>query len=526
MPHAPLRRPNATPLTPTLRALRLAATAAATTALVCACGGESVAAQAAVVPAGGIDSLGATGWASHGTPTTGGLGAAAGRTYTVANRNELIQALYGHTAVIAPNGSVKGTPDKAPKVIRIQGTIDLNVDGQLRPYTPDRYVAGSCASSVHGYASQASLWSDYLAAYRPGAWGNARPVSGKPEDARACAAELQRRVVTISVPGNTSLLGIGTDARILHGNLMLGVPDAPATNIVIRNIAFEDAFDDFPRWDPTDSSGGRWNSQYDLISVAHASHVWIDHDTFSDGDRHDHTFPSVWHETVHGTDYSGSDFRVQHHDGLVDVTRHGNYVTLSNNHFHDHDKAFLIGGTDAPGADSGNPRMLKVTFHGNYFQNLRQRQARVRYGMVHLYNNYYENTRDASADYPWFAGMTLGQGGKVHAENNVVSLTSQDRSARPADVANARISAARTQDCAALFSASECASTFHDSGTVLNGAPADLTAAVRWSSALVTAPAWKPSDFYDYALEDTSELAARITARAGAGKLESSAARR
>jgi pectate lyase len=34
-------------------------------------------------------------------------------------------------------------------------------------------------------------------------------------------------------------------------------------NVIIRNLTFEDAFDCFPQWDPTDGASGNCNSQYD-----------------------------------------------------------------------------------------------------------------------------------------------------------------------------------------------------------------------------------------------------------------------
>lgn len=36
----------------------------------------------------------------------------------------------------------------------------------------------------------------------------------------------------------------------------------------------------------------------------------------------------MWNETVRGTDYRGSDLKVQHHDGLADVTTLGDLVTV------------------------------------------------------------------------------------------------------------------------------------------------------------------------------------------------------
>ena len=36
------------------------------------------------------------------------------------------------------------------------------------------------------------------------------------------------------------------------------------TNVIIRNVTFEDTFDCFPAWDPySDGSQGNWNSQYE-----------------------------------------------------------------------------------------------------------------------------------------------------------------------------------------------------------------------------------------------------------------------
>lgn len=113
-------------------------------------------------------------------------------------------------------------------------------------------------------------------------------------------------------------------------------------NVIIRNIAFEDAFDYFPAWTPTDSyvtpptganpaslyprcqatidaagdlgphqcPGDRWNSENDNISVANATHVWIDHCTSSDGAREDHLVPSVWQAL-----YVGHDYQIEHGPG-------------------------------------------------------------------------------------------------------------------------------------------------------------------------------------------------------------------
>jgi len=462
-----------------------------------------------------ISSLGADGWAATGAGTTGGDGASAAKTYTVTNRNELIQALYGGTATIEEDGTFSGTLDESPKIIYVSGTISLNVNRALEEQSADDYIQGSCASETYGYDSEGALWEDYYAAFRPSVWGLDDEVSGTPEDARNCAAGQQGRVVRLIVPSNTSLLGMGEDARIVHGGLRIGNNQSDRSeNIVIRNIGFEDAFDFFPQWDPTDSTG-RWNSNYDLIWIEYADNVWIDHSSFTDGDRTDNEFPSVWDETVDGVDYSGSAFKVQHHDGLVDITRSGNLVTVSYNLFAEHDKTTLIGGTDTPNVERENPRALKVTFHHNVYRNVTQRMPRVRFGMVHIYNNFYFGSRQVSA-YPFSQAWFAGQSSKIYAENNVFLIGGGSVE----NVASGSVSSTQTGRCLALnYSAEECATTFYDAGTILNDQPVDASAYVFTRSDAIGETTWQPSTFYQYDLDSTEGLIAQLVGEAGPGKL-------
>jgi pectate lyase len=482
-----------------------------------------------------ISSLGADGWASVGvnnlgqTGTTGGQGALAVKTYTVRNRNQLIQALYGNTAVIKADGSFSGTLDTSKKVIYISGTISLSMNGALAELSADDYVAqtnaagGSCAS--YGFATFSAWWNAYLDAYKP---PYATVPSGVPESFRACAANQQKKIARITVPSNTSLIGVGSTAKIIHGNLMVSGTGAstPVDNVVIRNIAFEDAFDFFPQWDPTDS-GGRWNSAYDNVSVQQATHVWIDHCTFSDGTRRDDQFPSVW-----PAPYDGPLYEVEHHDGLVDVTATANYVTLSNNHFHDHNKTSLIGGSDTASLTDNNPGVLKTTLHHNYYQNVTQRQPRVRYGMVHIYSNYY--TGENGADYyGWSAGWASGQGSKIYAENNVFDITGNTAAVNK--VITTSLSASKVTSCAALagMSTAYCSAYIYDTGTVLNGVSVNASDSAHTQNALVTAtatpwpsaasptttPSATPASYYNYNIGATTDLATSVPANAGVGKL-------
>jgi hypothetical protein len=86
------------------------------------------------------------------------------------------------------------------------------------------------------------------------------------------------------------------------------------------------------------------------------NHIWIDHCTFTNC-----------------------------YDGALDVTHTASYVTLSWNHFYNHDKACLQGHSDSQTSDVA----MKITWHHNYFDSTGQRNPRVRYGKSHVFNNYY-----------------------------------------------------------------------------------------------------------------------------------------
>jgi pectate lyase len=310
------------------------------------------------------------GWASFTTGTTGGSAATPDHVYTVTNRQELVAALA----------------DPAPKIIYVQGTIDANVDDNNQPLSCDDYAAP-------GYSLEA-----YLQAYDPATWGRTSRPSGPLEQARQASQVKQQQRVRINVSRNTTIVGLDDDAQIRGANLRLDGVD----NVIIRNITFQDAYDCFPQWDPTDSSTGNWNSQYDNIWVRGATHVWVDHSAFNDGDNPDSAQPLYF------------DRPYQVHDGELDITNAADLVTVSWNRFTDHDKVMLIGSSDSATADRGK---LRVTLHHNLFENTGQRTPRVRFGQVHVYNNYYVIANTDSYVYSWGVGVES----KIYAENNYFS---------------------------------------------------------------------------------------------------------
>ncbi|XP_008783769.2 putative pectate lyase 21 [Phoenix dactylifera] len=74
-------------------------------------------------------------------------------------------------------------------------------------------------------------------------------------------------------------------------------------------------------------------------------------------------------------------------DGLIDITRESTDITISRCRFSAHDKTILIGGSSSSISD----RCIRVTIHHCFFDGTKQRHPRVRFGKVHLYNNYTRN---------------------------------------------------------------------------------------------------------------------------------------
>lgn len=349
----------------------IAASLATCASLALAAPAQAVSPGRAVLPAN-------DGWASSGTGTTGGAAADAAHVLTVRNRAQLVAALNGG--------------DATPKIIQVKGTIDFNTAADGTPLTCEDYA-------TDGYSLDA-----YLTAYDPATWGRTAEPAGPQEDARAASQKVQAERLQVLVGSNTTIVGLGKGATILGGNLMVKGAD----NVIIRNLNFDNASDCFPAWDPTDGDTGNWNSEYDNLTLVTSTHVWVDHNTFSDGDEPDSTLPSYY-----GRIY-------QKHDGLFDIIKGSDLVTGSWNVFKEHDKTSLIGNSDSASAtDAGK---LRVTLHHNLYRNITERGPRVRFGQVDVYNNSYVTTEDS--DYEFGYSLGVGNLSQLVAEDNAFSLPS------------------------------------------------------------------------------------------------------
>ncbi|KAK8671670.1 hypothetical protein V6N13_038257 [Hibiscus sabdariffa] len=143
----------------------------------------------------------------------------------------------------------------------------------------------------------------------------------------------------LHVGSHKTIDGRGERVKLMGEGLRL----KECENVIICNIEFE---------------GGRGHDVDGIQIKPNSKHIWIDRCSFKDYD-----------------------------DGLIDITRGSTDVTVSRCYFTQHDKAMLIGADPTHVGD----RCIRVTIHHCLFDGTRQRQPRVRFGKVHLYNNYTRN---------------------------------------------------------------------------------------------------------------------------------------
>jgi len=199
--------------------------------------------------------------------------------------------------------------------------------------------------------------------------------------------QLPAQILEIKKKNDITL--IGADGSAANFGVHIA---SSSSNIIVRNMTFGL----LPGGDAADAIS------LEGMSGGFPTDVWIDHNEL---------FSSM--ATCSGA--GDSSF-----DGLVDMKKGADRVTVSYNYLHDHHKVSLNGYSDSDTA------VRHVTFHHNVFQKVGSRTPLQRGGYSHLLNNVFD-TIDTSGINVRMNGYTLVEGNSFSNVEN--PLTSRDSSA-------------------------------------------------------------------------------------------------
>ena len=349
-----------------------------------------------------------SGWASQGEGTTGGAGAPASNVYVVRDWAQLKAALANRNS---PTYATNPTAAKLePKIIRIVGTLygtDIG-NGRLADEAYYKSLNATAAKWDWNLYLQ-SLDTAFMADLNArAAQGDATAIATKSRisalsSARSTLRNIQKEQIQAIVPSNTTIVGIGTNAKLIDGYFSINA----SKNIIIRNLELEAPLDLTADW-----NGKEWNARYKAISVVTGKQLWIDHNTLSDGSH----FDSAEVVTINGVTS-----KVQRHDGLIDMEDSTDYVTISYNIFKNHDKTNMVGGS---GDQNGHKEreFNRLTFSNNIWEDTTQRAPRARFGRIHVYNNYYKGDT-AGKEYKLSYYIGMGAESKILSEANAFEIS-------------------------------------------------------------------------------------------------------
>jgi len=252
----------------------------------------------------------------------------------------------------------------------------------------------------------------------------------------------------INVNSNKTIIGTSATSGISQGGFRV----SNQRNVIFRNLTIQNTFVE-----------GDWagtTEDWDGIQLTQSSsHIWVHHCTFA-----------------------------RQGDGAIDIVNGADYVTVSFCLFEANNKVSLLGHSDN---DTFTDR-YKVTFHHNWFNKTTQRHPRVRFGKVHLFNNYYYDMGRYGTEMGYATskgyGIGIGVSSQIWSEHNFF-----EKCVNPSNFLD------NAQRPGFLI---DNGSHFVQSGVILT----------RQSGI-----DWNPANFYAYSLDPAEEVKGIVMAKAGAG---------
>jgi len=157
---------------------------------------------------------------------------------------------------------------------------------------------------------------------------------------------------TVEIKKKSNITITGADGSSANFGLHIA---ASSSNIIIRNMTIA----------LTPGGGDSDMISLEGMSGGIPTNIWIDHNELY----------SSMKDCVGAGDTA--------FDGMIDIKKGADNVTISYNYMHDHHKMSLNGYSDS----DSDPR--HVTFHHNLFENIGSRTPLQRFGYSHMLNNYF-----------------------------------------------------------------------------------------------------------------------------------------
>lgn len=277
----------------------------------------------------------------------------------------VVYVRFAPTALGAYDGTIAIAGGSAPNVtVSVSGT---GASASVFANTPIGFATlnGGTTGGAGGPVTTVTNLTD-LIAFAKSCENNTNPkvliISGKISSSSTVS-------VTIKHGANISIYGAGAYGEMEN----VGLKIWDYKNVIVRNMKIHEVF--YPE---------------DAINIDACENVWIDHNEL----------------------YSkiGPGITVDTYDGLLDIKEGSRYVTVSWNHLHHHMKCSLIGHTDNSGQQSTDSQM-RITYHHNWFSDTDGRNPSIRFGAIHLFNNYFENISDY--------GIAARDGAHAKIENSI-----------------------------------------------------------------------------------------------------------
>ncbi|HSD37676.1 MAG TPA: polysaccharide lyase family 1 protein [Rhodocyclaceae bacterium] len=200
---------------------------------------------------------------------------------------------------------------------------------------------------------------------------------------------LAAQTIEIKNKGNITILG----ANGSSANFGIHIAGA-ASNIIVRNMTIGLL------------RGGEAADSISIegMSSGVPSNIWVDHNT-------------IFADLTMCSGAGDASF-----DGGIDMKKGAHHITVSYNYVHHYQKVSLNGYSDSDTANDA----ARTTYHHNRFEEIKSRLPLQRFGLTHIYNNYFNQIHTS--------GINVRMGGQSliesnYFENAVNPVTSRDSSA-------------------------------------------------------------------------------------------------